>query len=80
MAACLTAAGQSAHAQEEAPATSNFHSVGFDINTRDAEAYKRSILSYAETCEVIDLDEDNVICRVENDNGGQLWIGLREAN
>ena len=80
LAACLTAAGQSAHAQEEAPATSNFHSVGFDITTRDAEAYKRSILSYAETCEVIDLDEDNVICRVENDNGGQRWIGLREAN
>ncbi|MEO1047443.1 MAG: hypothetical protein AAFW59_03850 [Pseudomonadota bacterium] len=80
IAACLIAGGHAAEAQEAAPSTSNFHSVGFDINTRDAEAYKQSILSYAETCEVIDIDEDNVICRVENERGGQLWIGLREAN
>ncbi|MEO0690127.1 MAG: hypothetical protein AAFY51_07470 [Pseudomonadota bacterium] len=80
IATCLIAVGHAAQAQEAAPSTSNFHSVGFDINTRDAEAYKQSILSYAETCEVIDIDEDNVICRVENERGGQLWIGLREAN
>ncbi|MEM6494652.1 MAG: hypothetical protein AAF650_09765 [Pseudomonadota bacterium] len=78
LAAALALIGwtSAAHAQ----ATSNFSSVGFDVETGDKEAFARSILAYAEDCEPIALDEDDTVCLREKDNGGQIWIGLRRVD
>ncbi|MEM9311511.1 MAG: hypothetical protein AAGA34_08695 [Pseudomonadota bacterium] len=75
------ASGAVLHAQEDAQPeqqpTSNFHSVGFDVDTSDIDAFRKSILTYVRTCEWIEIDTDDVACRQQNEKGGQLWIGLR---
>ncbi|MDJ0978956.1 MAG: hypothetical protein QNI87_10505 [Erythrobacter sp.] len=68
------AAGASAQPQ----ATSNFHSVGIDVDPNDEEAFTRSILGLTKDCALIELDEDDLVCRRETDKGGQIWIGLRK--
>lgn len=83
LAALLSAtAGFTANAQEsgsDTAPTSNFHSVGFDIDTGNDEAFTRSVIALTQDCEPIQLDEDDIVCRQQLASGGQIWIGLREA-
>jgi len=65
-------------AEERAP-TSNFHSVGFDVDTGDQEAFTQSVIALTKDCEPILLDADDIVCRQQLSSGGQIWIGLREA-
>lgn len=58
---------------------SNFSMVGFPTETADEESFLASVLEYTQTCEVIELDEDDVSCLVQGETGGQMWIGLRQS-
>lgn len=58
---------------------SNFSMVGFPTDTSNEETFLASVLQYLETCELIELDEDDVSCFVGSDTGGQMWIGLRQT-
>ncbi|MEM7687404.1 MAG: hypothetical protein AAF291_00150 [Pseudomonadota bacterium] len=86
LASALLISVSPAGAQEAEPAdalrsgpTSNFHAVGFDVDTGDYDAFRSSILKLTKTCRIIKLDEANAVCFQQKDNGGQIWIGLREA-
>ena len=77
MLAALAAAVPSA---ASAQTTSNFGMVGFDLDLKDEQSFARSITKIAESCEEFDrLDADDVLCMVQDRNGGQIWIGLRET-
>ncbi|MEM7703156.1 MAG: hypothetical protein AAF251_14550 [Pseudomonadota bacterium] len=60
-------------------ATSNFASVGFDVATGDEAAFAQSVIALAQDCDLIPLDEDDTVCLRQKDNGGQIWIGLRNV-
>lgn len=64
---------------QTAQPTSNFASVGFDVATGDADIFTQSVLDLAADCPPIRLDEDDLVCLREKDNGGQIWIGLRQV-
>ena len=78
----LAIASTGALAQEETasqrPATSNFHAVGFDVSTGSDDGFAQSINDLIRTCKPIVLDAENRVCLRQKDNGGQIWIGLRE--
>jgi hypothetical protein len=79
-AAALLCAGSAAGAlAQKPPATSNFASVGFDVATSDHDAFQAAMLDLATGCAPFRLDEDNIVCLREKDNGGQVWIGLRQV-
>lgn len=59
--------------------TSNFASVGFDVATGDADRFTQSVIDLAAGCAPIALDEDDVVCLRQKDNGGQIWIGFRKT-
>lgn len=73
----LALGGLGMPAMARAQETSNFHAVGFDIDTRDNDAFTRAIIDLTADCELIALDEDDGVCRRQKANGGQMWIGLR---
>jgi len=75
-ATALLVSGVCAQAQDAAP-TSNFHSVGFDVDVTDSDAFERSVLGLTDDCEIIPIDDDDAVCRQQKDNGGQIWIALR---
>jgi len=76
IAAALLVGAGSTQAQDTAP-TSNFHAVGFDVDVTDSDAFERSVLKLTDDCEIIRIDNDDVVCRQQKDNGGQIWIALR---
>jgi hypothetical protein len=78
--ALLSGAAATAGAQPQEPATtSNFHAVGFDVDTKDDAAFTRSVVQLTQDCALIRLDDDDLVCLRQTDKGGQIWIGLREA-
>jgi len=80
-AGCVSGAQPEAASQAQTPSqpTSNFASVGFDVATGDADRFTQSVLDIASDCAPITLDEDDVVCLRQKDNGGQIWIGLRKV-
>ena len=66
-------------AQPQTQPTSNFASVGFDVATGDADRFTQSVIDLAAGCTPITLDEDDVVCLRQKDNGGQIWIGFRKT-
>ncbi len=70
---------QSAPQTQPTQQTSNFASVGFDVETSNHDAFQASILELATDCAPFQLDEDDLVCLREKANGGQVWIGLRQV-
>ena len=61
-----------------AQSTSNFGMVGYDLDMTGEEAFLQSITGFTDQCQVTELAEPNVLCLVQNDKQGELWIGFKK--
>ncbi|WP_209346880.1 hypothetical protein [Pontixanthobacter sp. CEM42] len=58
---------------------SHFSMVGYDLDVANEAAFAQSISEIVDQCEIVQADAAYELCLIDEETGGELWIGFSKT-